>query len=167
MADGNDSQIDAFFQDVLAQKRDDLIALASSILRDRHEAEDIVQETVAATWQRLPKIAPERIEHYLIRAVRQNAIKRKTRRRVITNSDGFDAIEVHKASADDPIELEEAIESLPLSQQTIIRMKYYFGMTFRQIGDALSISSHTAASRARYAVDKLRKKLKSREHNND
>lgn len=60
----------------------------------------------------------------------------------------------------DPLDLEEAIESLPLAQQNVIRMKYYFGMTFRQIGAALSISTHTAASRCRYALTKLRDVLK-------
>jgi RNA polymerase sigma factor (sigma-70 family) len=60
----------------------------------------------------------------------------------------------------DPLDLEEAIELLPLAQQNVIRMKYYFGMTFRQIGAALSISTHTAASRCRYALTKLQDMLK-------
>lgn len=38
-------------------------------------------------------------------------------------------------------------------------MKYYFGMTFGQIGVSLSISSHTAASRCRYAIAKLKRLL--------
>jgi DNA-directed RNA polymerase specialized sigma24 family protein len=40
---------------LLAQNREQLIAIADGIVRDRHEAEDIVQETVTAVWQRLSR----------------------------------------------------------------------------------------------------------------
>lgn len=59
----------------------------------------------------------------------------------------------------DPFDLDEAISALPLAQRNVIRMKYYFGMTFGQIGISLSISSHTAASRCRYAIAKLKRLL--------
>lgn len=147
---------------LLDQNREQLIALADGILRDRHEAEDIVQETVTAVWQRLSAIAPDKLPNYLTRAVRQNAIKRKTRRREFAAFDDLEATQVSgspQASFVDPLDLEEAIESLPLSQQSVIRMKYYFGMTFRQIGAALSISTHTAGSRCRYALAKLQDML--------
>lgn len=136
-----------------------MIALANGILRDRHEAEDIVQETMTAVWQRLSEISPDKLPHYLTRAVRQNAVKRKTRRREFAAIEGQDFADASPSRYVDPLDLEEAIESLPLAQQNVIRMKYYFGMTSRQIGLALSISTHTAGSRCRYALAKLRQML--------
>lgn len=63
------------FERLIAQDRDALIAIAAAVVRDRHEAEDIVQETIAAVWLRLPAIAPDKVTHYLCRAIRQNARK--------------------------------------------------------------------------------------------
>jgi RNA polymerase sigma-70 factor, ECF subfamily len=147
---------------LLAQNREQLIAIADGIVRDRHEAEDIVQETVTAVWQRLSEIVPDKLSNYLTRAVRQNALQRKTRRRefALLDVDATERLTTQDARFIDPLDLEEAIESLPLSQQNVIRMKYYFGMTCRQIGEALLISTHTAASRCRYALTKLQVMLK-------
>jgi RNA polymerase sigma-70 factor (ECF subfamily) len=149
---------------LLSHSREQLIAIANGIVCDRHEAEDVVQETIAAVWRRLADIAPDKLTPYLKRAVRQNAAKRKSRRRHYATSEGY--LESERTADDtpawpvDPLELEEAIESLPLAQQNVVRMKYYLGMTFRQIGVSLSISTHTAASRCRYALRKLKRILK-------
>jgi RNA polymerase sigma-70 factor (ECF subfamily) len=59
----------------------------------------------------------------------------------------------------DPEELEQAIEELPESQQVVIRMKYYMGFSFREIGEALQISLNTAGSRCRYALETLKELL--------
>ena len=164
MAESGQPKLDSeLVQRLLAQNREQLIAIAYGIVRDRHEAEDLVQQTVTAVWQRLSEIAPDKLANYLTRAVRQNAIKRKTRRRefpVLDDVDSTEPLATRDARFVDPLDLEEAIESLPLAQQNVIRMKYYFGMTFRQIGVALSISTHTAASRCRYALAKLQDMLK-------
>lgn len=148
---------------LLAQNREQLVAMANAVLRDRHEAEDIVQETIAAVWQRLPDIAPEKVTPYLNRAVRRNAIRRKSRRRqYITLDERVESSRIRErdpSGPGDPLDLEDALESLPLTQQSVVRMKFYLGMTFRQIGVSLSISRHTAASRCRYALEKLKRLL--------
>lgn len=151
------------FEHLIAEDRAALVAIAYAVVRDPHEAEDIVQETVAAVWQRLPAISLDKVHRYLCRAIRQNARKRKARRREHAALEGIvEAAQVKNRAASalvDPFDLDEAIGSLPLSQRNVIRMKYYLGMTFGQIGVSLSISSHTAASRCRYAIEKLRRLL--------
>jgi RNA polymerase sigma-70 factor (ECF subfamily) len=163
MATGGGPQPDSeLVRQLLAQNREQLVAIAHGIVRDRHEAEDIVQETVTAVWQRLSEIVPDKLANYLTRAVRQNALKRKLRRRefALLDVDAGAMPARQDARFIDPLDLEEAIESLPLAQQMVIRMKYYFGMSCRQIGAALSISTHTAGSRCRYALAKLQDMLK-------
>jgi RNA polymerase sigma-70 factor, ECF subfamily len=56
--------------------------------------------------------------------------------------------------------LERALRGLPETQQAVIRMKYYLGLSFREIADSLSISANTVASRCRYALACLRQTLK-------
>jgi len=142
----------------LAPERTQLVAIARRVLKDQHEAEDVVQETLAAVWKRLPDITPNKLSHYVYRAVRQNARKRRLRLReqAAGGDDCATRLTPDRSSTFDPIELDDALATLPLPQRNVVRMKYYFGMTFKQIGESLSISTHTAASRCRYALTKLR-----------
>ena len=49
----------------------------------------------------------------------------------------------------------EALAELPEEQRAVVHLKIWEDMTFAQIADALAISANTAASRYRYALDKL------------
>lgn len=53
-----------------------------------------------------------------------------------------------------------AMESLPDEQRTIAQLKLWDGLTFEEIAQAQNIPLNTAASRYRYALDKLRTLLR-------
>ncbi len=146
----------------IADQRPRLVRTAYSILRDREEAEDVVQHTLLAVWERTQREDVRNPGGYLARAVYWNALKRRARHRVETSLDALPEPPSRFASpfpADrvDPFELELAIEQLPPAQQAVIRLRFYLGLTFREIGANLSISTNTAASRTRYALANLRK----------
>lgn len=147
-----------------ADQRPRLVRTAHSILRDREEAEDVVQQTLLAVWERSQRAQVRNPGGYLARAVYWNALKRRARRRVDASldalpdpPDGFTS--PFPADRIDAFELELAIEQLPPAQQTVIRLRFYLGLTFREIGANLSISTNTAASRTRYALANLRKAI--------
>jgi RNA polymerase sigma factor (sigma-70 family) len=129
---------------------------AYRILRDHEEAEDVVQETLLAVLGREHNI--KRLDAYIARAVDWNAVKRRARRRVHTSLEHVPAAQAENRL--EPFELEQALEGLPPAQQAVIRLRFYFGLTFAEIGKNLSISIHTAASRCRYALASLRRKLR-------
>ena len=54
----------------------------------------------------------------------------------------------------------QAMETLPVEQRTIAQLKLWDGLTFEQIAEAQGIPLNTAASRYRYALDKLRALLR-------
>ena len=56
--------------------------------------------------------------------------------------------------------LHSALQNLPLNQRTAVHLKLWQGWTFEEIAALESISTHTAASRYRYALAKLRVSLK-------
>jgi RNA polymerase sigma-70 factor (ECF subfamily) len=56
--------------------------------------------------------------------------------------------------------LTRALSDLPVEQRAVVQLKLWAGLTFGQIADALEISPNTAASRYRYAIDKLRGQLR-------
>jgi len=60
------------------------------------------------------------------------------------------------ASGLPPAEVEEALRALPVEQRAVLHLKVWEEQTFQEIARALRISPNTAASRYRYALDKLR-----------
>ena len=52
-----------------------------------------------------------------------------------------------------------ALRSLPQEQAEVVVLKIWEGLTFSQIGDVLTISPNTAASRYQYAMTKLTSRL--------
>lgn len=66
---------------------------------------------------------------------------------------------VRPAPQDDRLMLEQALRALPPEQREVVHLKVFEGLTFRQIADVTSVPSNTAASRYRYAIDKLAAQL--------
>ena len=52
--------------------------------------------------------------------------------------------------------LEQALTTLPPEQREAVMMHVWAGLTFREIAAALEVPLHTAASRCRYGLGKLR-----------
>jgi RNA polymerase sigma-70 factor (ECF subfamily) len=53
-----------------------------------------------------------------------------------------------------------ALAALPADQRAVVLLKVWEGLTFAEIGETLEISPDTAASRYRYALNKLRDALR-------
>ncbi len=161
-----DFRQEADFQAFVTAHRELWFKLAARVLENREEAEDVVQETLAFLWERRQVLTIENPGAYVARAVWLNSIKRRTRRKIALSLDEVPEPAARPAGEEaafemDPRHLERALEALPPSQQTVIRMKYYMGLSFKEIGEALKISLNTAASRCRYALAALGKNLEA------
>lgn len=159
----NNVPVDAW----LVAVRPRLMRMAFSILQNEHDAEDTVQETLLEVWKAHRNREIRNVAAYAARSVWLNAKKRRSRNRgtipldevIQTNS----ALEPAVLSGEDEaltcMELEQAILGLPPTQQAVIRLRYYGGLSFREIGLALRISMNTAASRCRYALSAMKNSL--------
>ena len=161
-SDAADADSRQELESFLAANRPRLVRRAQRILRDEHEAEDVVQDTVAAVLRRLEMERPRKLAAYVLAAVDRSALKALARRRTAVTFDEVAHAAARAADDEDPdaeidpLTLEQALLQLPPAQQVVIRMKYYMGYTFRQTSEALAISINTAASRYRYALAALR-----------
>jgi RNA polymerase sigma factor (sigma-70 family) len=156
-------------QAISHDEREKLVRLSQSLLKDRHDAEDVVQDTLVVVWKRSAASRPDNLQAYLHRAVYVNSLKRRARRKRLEPLDEHAAAppppmkDAGGLPQISPLELERAIRGLPETQQAVIRLKYYVGLSFREIGDSLSISMNTASSRCRYALDFLRRRLSGKD----
>jgi RNA polymerase sigma-70 factor (ECF subfamily) len=56
--------------------------------------------------------------------------------------------------------LTQALAGLPLEQRSVAQLKLWDGLTFEEIAEVQGIPLNTAASRYRYALEKLRSELR-------
>jgi RNA polymerase sigma-70 factor, ECF subfamily len=156
------------FQAFVSENRGLWLKLAFRVLQNREEAEDVVQETLAVLWEKRDSLEVEKPVAYACRAVWLNALKRRTRGRMhlpleeVPEPAAPERAEAEGRGKLDPVQLEQALLRLPEAQRTVVRMKYYMGLSFKEIGEALQISLNTAGSRCRYALEALRKALDHR-----
>ena len=145
-----------------------MIGRARRVLRDLHDAEDIVQETLAAVWKRSGRLPEAEWLPYTRRAVQLNAIKRRMRRKPVASLEEMDREPASREQDDpgfSPAELEAALAELPVAQQAAIRARFYTGLRFAEVAQQLAISQNTVASRCRYALKVLRERLgEARKH---
>ncbi|MBI5094852.1 MAG: sigma-70 family RNA polymerase sigma factor [Candidatus Hydrogenedentes bacterium] len=143
---------------------------AMALLSNASDAEETVQEAFTKLYARMKGgWKPDQPENYLFRAVRNEAYSRLRRRRLFFLrtrqwADGSHWLAPPSGGAgarDGELEAVEAeLAALPVKQREIVVLKVFEAMTFEEIGKVLHISPNTAASRYRYAVDKLRSTLK-------
>jgi RNA polymerase sigma-70 factor (ECF subfamily) len=146
-----------------------LFAFLLNLTRNEEDTHDVLQEVfikLARQSGLLDGVRDERA--FLIRLAHNAAIdlmrRRGTREK---RHEQFGAESATPfAPTDDPDEttfrtaLSAALTELPADQRAVVHLKLWEGLTFEQIAAALDIPPNTAASRYRYALDKLRERLR-------
>jgi RNA polymerase sigma-70 factor (ECF subfamily) len=141
-----------------------LVLLARQWVASRSDAEDVVQDAFVRFWRSRARVAEP--VAFLYSCVKHCALdRRRTRSRQMRRDEAAARPEgepILTGPAEDN-ERSSAIAAglclLPENQREVLVMKIWGGLTFGQIAAALRISHHTAASRYRYAVLKLREQL--------
>lgn len=145
-----------------------LFAFLLNLTRDEADTRDVLQEVfvkIARDENLLAGVREDRA--FLIRLAHNAAIdllrRRGTRERT---KEHFAEIISPFAPAVDPdekifrAEVSAALGELPEEQRAVAHLKLWGGLTFEAIASALEIPPNTAASRYRYALDKLRDRLR-------
>lgn len=149
-----------------------LYQYAQSLLWDRQDAEDVVQNVFVKLigMVRGGRGRIEDLKNYLYRAVRNEALTIRARRQM-----GRDVEKRHvereggvleAVPGVDPFtaaQIEEALSRLPIDQREVIVLKVYHGFTFAEIADLAGDKLNTVASRYRYAIAKLQNWVRDRD----
>ncbi len=145
-----------------------LLRYAVTITRNQHDAEDVIQAVLVQIAGQ-PKLLAKSDQpwHYLLRMVRNKSLLViRSRKRVSMVTSLCDLITRRTV---DELEQEEthrevwkALRRLPADQSEVIVLKIWEELTFAQIASVLEVSPSTAASRYRYAMEKLSRYLEPR-----
>lgn len=145
-----------------------LLRTARTMLGSTSEAEDSVQDVFMSLVRSRDRLANvEDLPAYLFTALRHAVGRRLTQRSAERRSLEQLALHGHSESpapsCSEEEDLERALAQLPDEQRQVIALKIDAGLTFAQIAAVLNISLNTAASRYRYALQKLRQQLERNE----
>ena len=142
-----------------------LFGFLLNLTRNEEDTRDLLQE-LFVKLSRQPKLIAGARDHraYLLRLAHHGAID-LFRRRAVREKYQEQAPELFEESAN-PDEkafreaLAIALETLPPEQRAVVHLKLWEDLTFDNIAEVLGVSINTAASRYRYALDKLRQRLR-------
>lgn len=172
---GNESCL----EDLITRHKKRVFSYIMMIVRDRHLAEDVFQDTFIKVIQTLKrgtyndegKFLPWvlRIAHNLI----IDHFRRVKRMPVVNGGDDFDIFSIltlSQINAEDKLtkrqirsDVRKAIENLPIEQREVLIMRYYIDMSFKEIADTTNCSINTALGRMRYALINLKKMLEKQD----
>lgn len=142
-----------------------LFGFLLNLTRNEEDTRDLLQELFAKLARQPNLIANARDQRaYLLRLAHNGAID-LFRRRAVREKYQDEALELFEESANpDEKAFREAVavalEALPPEQRAVVHLKLWEDLTFDGIADILGISINTAGSRYRYALDKLRERLR-------
>jgi RNA polymerase sigma-70 factor (ECF subfamily) len=139
-----------------------LYAYALSLLRDPALSEDVVHETFLRLMTARPErpvLAGKSFVYAVARNLALDLLRGATRQEAqrLPLAQVLQQREAPVAGIDEKqrATLLTALTRLPQEQQETVTLKAFSGLTFAQIAEVLSISAGTAASRYRYALEKL------------
>ena len=157
-------------QRIYEKYKNDLLALAIALLRDRTVAEDVLHDVFVSFVQNSEKLQLRTsLKSYLSSCIAnrvRNLSREKLQRTMQRNhagTIGSDCDEPQRLaiSAELTERIEMALTELPYQQQEVIILHLQSGMRFKAIAESQGVSINTIQSRYRYGLDKLRSLLNS------
>ena len=143
-----------------------LVAYIERMTHDRHQAEDVVQETLIRAWLHADRLRPDPAQSraWLYRVARNIAIDGMRLRHAYPQElwTLASAVVTHVDEVDQTlttIEITKALDTLNPDQRAVVVEVYYRGRTVAQAAQLLHIPRGTAKSRLFYALRLLRAAL--------
>jgi RNA polymerase sigma-70 factor (ECF subfamily) len=145
-----------------------LYGLILRILRDRSEAEEVLQEVFVQVWTRAEtyNVGLGSPAAWLVRIARNRAIDRlranSVRQRAVESAPLPEAAaspETQAAVSEQQGTVARALETLPPDQRTLIEQAYFGGLTQSELADRFSLPLGTVKTRIRSGMIALRQQL--------
>jgi RNA polymerase sigma-70 factor (ECF subfamily) len=146
-------------------------SLAAHLLRDKRDAEDIVEETFWQAWRGAARFDAERgaVETWLLTMCRSRALDRLRARRRRPEDVSIDDAPPAEDPHGDPMAamvttetgrlVRAALAELPSEQRQALELAYFKGLSQSEIAEQTGQPLGTIKTRVRLAMVKLREKL--------
>ncbi len=129
-----------------------MVAIAHSILGDRHMAEDAAQDALAKTCRRLQSLKqPDRVGAWLASICRNRVLDMVRGSCKERFTDGLDQVAGSISRPPDVEAVRDAITNLSATDKEVIYLRYYNALSYRRMAAVLEISTEAINGRLRRA----------------
>lgn len=147
------------FEEIVNQYQRDLVNFHYRFTGNRYEAEDLAQETFIKVYKKIGTLKePEKLKSWLYSIARNTVIDffRKNKNKpfaldsaILENVPETTAVDYQKRVANMEVskELEHCIDCLVKEDRAIIKLLYYEGFSYKEIGELLHLNQNTLKSR--------------------
>jgi RNA polymerase sigma-70 factor, ECF subfamily len=147
------------FEDVVRIHQREVVNFLYRLVGNRFEAEDLAQDTFVKAYKKFNSIKDsEKVRSWLFSIARNNAVdffRRKKEKNialdntVLENWAQDNAVEfsAHVINAELSKELQTCIATLNSEDQTIIRLLYFEGFSYKEIAELMRMNNNTLKSR--------------------
>lgn len=147
------------FEEIVNQYQRDLVNFHYRFTGNRYEAEDLAQDTFIKAYKKFGTLKePDKLKSWLFSIARNTVIDffRKNKNKpfaldsaILENVPETTAVDYQERVANMEVskELERCIDQLVKEDRAIIKLLYYEGFSYKEIGELLNINQNTLKSR--------------------
>lgn len=142
---------------LIARHRTRLIRTASNLLRDRHEAEDVAQESFLKAFREMHKLRDDRaFSGYLYRiCVRLCMDRLRLKRAEIAECDRIQPCE--GGAIENKVLIEKLLAQLPADLRTTLVLREMEQLSYEEVAESMRVPIGTVRSRLHTARERFRK----------
>lgn len=154
------------FGELVRSHREGVVNVVYRMCGDSNLAEDAAQEAFIRAWKHLPNYRPRSPFRNWLYRIATNAARDVLRReRETVDVDDLPLVS-SSVGPEETVErtergerVQQAVLALPTASRTVLVLREYEGLSYREIADTLSIPIGTVMSRLNYARKLLRESL--------
>lgn len=159
------------FEALFREHYDALANYAYSVLRNKEDAEDVVQDVFIRIWQNNPDIiSGPQIKFYLLTAIKNGCIsvlRKQAGKKFVqyeeVNPSSFTSVDSSPEKKEiTPAIIDEALSQLPPQCLAIFKLSRFGKLTYQQIADEMGISVKTVENQVGKALRIMRDFAKQR-----
>lgn len=159
----------AAFRELIGTYKNTLFGVALLMTRDRHSAEDAVQEGLINIWRHLPSLQkPESVKAWLVRIVVNEVRQQFRMKRLISVpldiaddiASETDLPEDNAIQTENRRNMRQALNTLPPEQRDAIILRFYSDLTVPEIATVMNQPQGTIKSRLNRGLTRLNNVLR-------
>ncbi len=145
------------FEEIYTDLKAPIMTVIIRIVGDREKAEDIFQDTFVKIYKNPPAASLEKPKAYIYKIAVNLAMDGFRKEKPVESLEDFEEILPDKETDHgQKIDIENALNKLPLAQRQTVTLHINGGLTFREIGEITSAPIGTVIWRYQKAISRLK-----------
>jgi len=152
------------YNDIVRLYKNRLCRYAEKMLRNRHMAVDVAQESFMKLWEHRQRVDPLKVHAWLYTTAYHHCLTLLKKERRYVDEKALEHFSFEQPQPDLKKILDEALDLLNEQQRSILLLRDYEGYSYEEIGQILEISGSQVKSSLFRARQRIKEYLKDLEY---